>query len=80
MVNQRLVPSLDGRRTALREFLAFDAGLRNRFMQADPTEWPAMTRRAVEEQGQSYAKAIDLALHQGRISEEVARDQRRNIG
>lgn len=80
VVNQRLVPSVDGRRTALREFLAFDADLRNCFMQADPSEWPAMTRRAVEEQGQSYAKAIDLALHQGRISEEVARDQRRQFG
>lgn len=80
VVNQRLAKSTDGRRTALREFLAFDTALRNRFMRTDASEWPALTRQAVEDQGQSYAKAIDLALHQGRISEEVARDERTIVG
>ncbi|MCG7354872.1 type IV pilus twitching motility protein PilT, partial [Roseomonas mucosa] len=36
VVNQRLLPSADGRRTAIREFLAFDAGLRTRLLRADP--------------------------------------------
>lgn len=72
VVNQRLVPSVDGKRTALREFLAFDAGLRARLLETDPGAWPGLTRRAVDEHGQSYAKAIAIALEQGRISEATA--------
>jgi defect-in-organelle-trafficking protein DotB len=72
VINQRLVPSTDGRRTALREFLAFDAPLRRRFLETDPAGWPSLMRRAVEEQGQSYRKAIALALDQGRITEATA--------
>ena len=59
VINQRLARSTDGRRTALREFLVFDAGLRGAFLGAEPSEWPALTRRAVEEQGQSYRAAIE---------------------
>jgi defect-in-organelle-trafficking protein DotB len=72
VINQRLARSADGRRTALREFLVFDAKLRMRFLQTDPGDWPSLTRRAVEEQGQSYRKAIELALAQGRITPETA--------
>jgi defect-in-organelle-trafficking protein DotB len=76
VINQRLAPTVDGRRTALREFLVVDNALRSKFLVTDPREWPALTRRAVDEQGQSYAVAIERALNQGRISEEVARVQR----
>jgi defect-in-organelle-trafficking protein DotB len=72
VINQRLVPSTDGRRTALREFLAFDAPLRLRFLETDPAGWPSLMRRAVEEQGQSYRTATALALDQGRITETTA--------
>ena len=54
VINQRLARSTDGRRTALREFLVFDARLRGHSCATEPSEWPALTRRAVEEQGQSY--------------------------
>ncbi len=80
VINQRLARSIDGRRTALREYVAFDSHLRSLFLRSDPTEWPALTRRAVDEQGQSYAVAIDRALAEGRISEQVAAQERRNIG
>lgn len=80
VINQKLVPSVDGRRTALREFLAFDAALRTEFLRTDPGDWPALTRRAVDERGQSYAKAIDQALMQGRITEQIALRTRRSIG
>lgn len=76
VINQRLAPTIDGRRTALREFLVVDNALRSKFLITDPREWPALTRRAVDEQGQSYSVAIDRALNEGRISEEVARIQR----
>ena len=58
IVNQRLARAADGRRTPLREFLVFDAELRGQFLRTDPSEWPALTSRAVEEKGQSYKMAL----------------------
>ena len=80
VINQRLARSTDGRRTALREFLVFDAGLRGAFLGTEPSEWPALTRRAVEEQGQSYRAAIERALEAGRISEQTAAHEMRQVG
>ena len=80
VINQRLAPSTDGRRTALREYLVFDADIRAKLLRTDPGEWPALTRRAVEEQGQSYRVAIDRALQEGRISEGTATYELRQTG
>ena len=80
IVNQRLAISTDGRRTALREILVFDAALRTQLLQSSASEWPAITRCAVQEQGQSYASAIRAALEQGRISEQVAAYELKEIG
>ncbi len=80
VVNQRLAPSTDGKRTALREFLVFDAALRTRFLHTPPEEWPAITRAAVETQGQSFRAAVAKALAEGRISEETAAHELREIG
>ena len=73
VINQRLARSTDGRRTALREFLVFDAALRGAFLRTDPSDWPALTRRAVEEQGQSYRAAIEARAGSGRITEADSR-------
>jgi defect in organelle trafficking protein DotB len=80
VINQRLARSTDGRRTALREYLVFDADLRGAFLCTDPSEWPALTRRAVEERGQSYAVAIRRALEEGRITTETASYELRQVG
>jgi defect in organelle trafficking protein DotB len=72
VINQRLAMSTDGRRTALREYLVFDSKLRTQFLQTNPSDWPALTRKAVEQQGQSYPVAIRRALEEGRISEKTA--------
>jgi len=80
VINQRLARSTDGRRTALREFLVFDSELRGMFLRTDPSEWPALTRRAVEELGQSYRAAIERALGEGRISEQTAAYEMRQVG
>ncbi len=80
VINQRLALSTDGKRTALREFLVFDAALRQRLLQSDPGDWPALTRRAVAEQGQSYRVAIARALEEGRISPQVAERERTEVG
>jgi defect-in-organelle-trafficking protein DotB len=80
IINQRLVPSTDGKRVAIREFLVFDSRLRTQLLETDPAQWPSLTRKAVEEQGQSYRKAIETALALGRISEETAARELREIG
>ncbi|USQ74028.1 Flp pilus assembly complex ATPase component TadA (plasmid) [Roseomonas mucosa] len=80
VVNQRLLPSADGRRTAIREFLAFDAGLRTRLLRADPGAWPVITREAVDTQGQSFTASIRAAREQGRITEAVAARALKEIG
>ena len=79
VINQRLAPSTDGRRTALREFLVFDAKLRNRLLETDPARWPALTRQAVIEQGQSYRAGIERALAEGRITEHTAAHELREV-
>ena len=80
VINQRLAQSTDGRRTPLREYLVFNAELRGQFLRTEPSEWPALTRRAVDEQGQSYRAAIGRALQDGRISEETAAFELRQVG
>ena len=80
VINQRLVRSTDGRRTALREFLVFDRKLRTRFLDTNPSDWPALTRRAVEEEGQSYRASIERALSAGRITPETAARELREVG
>ena len=75
VVNQRLAPSTDGKRTALREFLVFDGSLRRKLQQADPGDWPELARHAIDGQGQSYRTAIRIALEDGRITEQTAAAQ-----
>ncbi|USQ74627.1 Flp pilus assembly complex ATPase component TadA (plasmid) [Roseomonas mucosa] len=81
IVNQRLAFSTDGKRTALREILVFDEELRGQLMRTDANDWPDLTKRAVQERGQSYEVAIGKALAEGRITEATAaREMRRTKG
>ena len=72
LVNQRLLPSTDGRRTPIREFVPVTRKMRNALLDAPRDRWPFMVREAVEHEGQSFARAIDKALREGRISAETA--------
>lgn len=49
---QKLVPTVDGKRVALREYLIFTEEVRNRLLEADPTQVTAITRNLVKEKGQ----------------------------
>jgi defect-in-organelle-trafficking protein DotB len=82
IVNQRLVPSTDGKRTPLREFLVFDDKLRRRFLDTDPDRWPALAQDTVDagEHGQSFAVAIHRALAAGRITEDLAQLRLKELG
>jgi defect-in-organelle-trafficking protein DotB len=81
IVNQRLVPSLDGTRTALREFLAFDRPMRRKLADTNPDRWPALVEDMLaERRGQSFERAIQRALAKGCISEATAADVRKDLG
>ena len=73
IVNQRLVHSTDGKRTALREILPFTREVRDLFLDARPDEWHKITRPALARHGQTFADAASRAVAEGRITEEVAR-------
>ncbi len=74
IVNQRLVPSTDGKRTPLREFLVFDTALRRRFLDTEPDRWPALAQDVLDagRHGQSFGVATRRALAEGRITEDEA--------
>ncbi|MEE3504425.1 ATPase, T2SS/T4P/T4SS family [Acidiphilium acidophilum] len=72
VVNQRLVPSADGKRTALREYLVFDDALRRRLLSAAPSVWPEIAHDALARLGQSFRVAAQRALARGKITEETA--------
>jgi defect-in-organelle-trafficking protein DotB len=80
LINQRLVPSTDGKWTPLREFLVCAAPYRKRLASARADDWPQITAETLESHGQSYAKAIERALKEGRIDEETAEKVRQELG
>jgi len=80
IVNQRLLRSTDGKRTAIREILVFDAPLRDRLLRATPSDWPGLTQRAVDEHGIPFRASIERALREGRITEAVATHELRQLG
>ncbi|WP_294532802.1 ATPase, T2SS/T4P/T4SS family [uncultured Rhodoblastus sp.] len=79
VINQRLVPTPEGRWTPLREFLVCDAEFRRRLATASADDWPQITIEALERTGQPYARTIEIALKEGRIDEEAAEMVRREI-
>jgi len=72
IVNQRLVPSVDGRRTPIRAFLTVDAATRRRLAGTDPARWPDLVEALTQERGTTFAHSIRRALAQGRITGDVA--------
>lgn len=70
LVNQRLVPSRDGRRTPLREFLVLTSELREQIIAtADPRKITSVMADLVERHGVSMAHASEIAFNSGLISE-----------
>lgn len=66
---QRLVPSVDGKRVALREFLVFNETVRDRLLDSDPDKVTEITRRLVEEYGQPMQMDVDQKYREHRITE-----------
>lgn len=66
---QQLVPSLDGKRIALREFLIFDEKLRDILLDSKLENISSITRRLLKEYGQPMALDAKRKFDAGLISE-----------
>lgn len=68
---QRLVPSIDGKRVALREYLVFSESLRDELLDSDPEQITATTRRLLEQYGQPMQVDVEKKYQQGLISDRT---------
>lgn len=66
---QILVPTVDGKRVALREYLIFDEEVRDRLLTVSPEEVTAMTRLLLKEKGQPMIVDAKRKFDDGIISE-----------
>jgi len=68
---QKLVPTVDGKRVALREYLVFDEEARDILLDSDPNEVTTTTRKLVRQRGQLMTLDAKNKLDQGIISEKT---------
>ena len=70
VVTQVLLPNPKGGRTALREWLAFDAGLKAALLESRQASWPARIAAALSRTGNELAAAARKAHARGLIADE----------
>ena len=68
---QRLVPSIDGKRIALREYLVFNEKLRDQLLDSDPDKITATTRQLVQEDGQPMRIDVEQKYQERLLSDRV---------
>ena len=68
---QKLVPTVDDKRVALREYLVFDEATRDILLDGDPNDVTTLTRKLVRERGQLMTSDAKVKFEQGIISERV---------
>jgi defect-in-organelle-trafficking protein DotB len=66
---QKLVPTVDGKQVALREYLVFNEEVRDRLLESDPNQVTAVTRDLLNERGQSMVKDARKKFEEGIIPE-----------
>lgn len=71
VVAQILVPSIDGKRRAAREWLVFDHTLIERMSETHFSDWPRMIRKSVFERGNSMLHSVYALYAEGAIAEDV---------
>lgn len=69
VVWQKLVPSTDGKRVALREYLVFDETTRDILLESDPVHITATVRKLVKERGRPMIVDAEKHFKAGTISE-----------
>lgn len=68
---QKLVPTVDGKRVALREYLVFDEQTRDILLEGDPNEVTNTTRKLVRKKGQLMTVDAKAKFEAGIISERI---------
>jgi len=68
---QKLVPTVDGQRVALREYLVFDDKIRDELLDGNPLEVTSNTRKLLREHGQLMAEDALAKYQDGIISEKT---------
>lgn len=68
---QKLVPTVDGKRVALREYLVFDEETRDVLLEGNPNEVTSTTRKLVRERGQLMTVDARKKFEEGLISDRV---------
>jgi defect in organelle trafficking protein DotB len=71
IVWQKLVPSVDGKRVALREYLIFTPEIRDKLMEVDATKVTSQARMLLEKHGQTMAIDAKKKHKEGVISDEL---------
>ena len=66
---QKLVPTVDGKRVALREYLVFNEEIRDALLESDPDNVTAMARQLLKQHGQLMVTAAKAEFEKGVISE-----------
>ena len=66
---QQLVPTVDGKRVALREYLVFNEEVRDILLNAELDNITAVTRKLIKQHGQTMAVDAQKKFEQGIISE-----------
>lgn len=69
VISQRLVPTIDGKRVALREYLIFDEKIRDILLETDILNITNVVRKLVREHGQTMQADAKAKLDAGLISE-----------
>lgn len=69
IVSQRLIPTVDDKRVALREYLVFDESVRDVLLETDPINVTAVTRKLVREKGRTMDTDAKEKFDAGIISE-----------
>jgi defect-in-organelle-trafficking protein DotB len=73
VVSQRLIPTVDGKRVALREYLVFDEKVRDILLETDLMNITNAVRKLVREQGRTMAADAKEKFDAGIISERQYR-------
>lgn len=69
VISQRLVPTVDGKRVALREYLIFDEKVRDILLETDVTNITNVVRKLVREHGVPISKDAEEKFKAGLITE-----------
>ena len=69
IICQRLVPTVDGKQTALQEFLVFNENIRENLLDSDPNKVTSVTRGLLNEHGQTMFSDAKKKFEDGIIPE-----------